>query len=99
MAELNQAAADTSSNTGGKKVVTHFINLSIVQNAEGDLLPLGAIPIYENPNKTLRTLLKAIEDGFDISKLVLQMDVRKNEKSTDVGDYKEWQTFAVKEED
>lgn len=98
MAELNQAAADTNSNTDGKKKVTHFINLSIVQGVSGDLLPLGAIPIYENPNKTQRTLLKAIEDGFDITQLVLQMDVRKNEKSTDVGDYKEWATFVSKED-
>ena len=87
MAQLNTQEIEAVSN--GKKKVTHFINLNIVK-ADGSHVRLGAIPVFENPDKAQRTLLKMVEDGVDVSALRVCIDVRANVKSEDVYEADDW---------
>lgn len=87
MAEVNKTEASAASSA--KTKITHFANISVVR-ADGSLAKLGAIPITENADKYQRTLIKAFEDGVDLSKLALMVEVRANVKSTDTENLEDW---------
>lgn len=88
MAQINQDHSEVSTGNGKKKV-THFINLNIVK-ADGTHVRLGAVPVFENPDKAQRTLLKMYEDGVDVTALRVAIDVRPNVKSEDVYEADDW---------
>jgi len=98
MATINQAQESTNT-TNGKAVrpISHFINISIVQN-DGTTLKLGAIPVYDGGDKIQRSLLAAIESGqLKQEEIALQLDLRANVKSTDVMDVSNWAKVSVVE--
>jgi hypothetical protein len=90
MASLNAAATEqNTASSQAKKTVSHFINVSVVTK-DGTQVKLGAVPIFENPDKAQRTLLDFINKGGDPRTLDIMIDVRKNEPSTDTYDVDSW---------
>lgn len=89
---LDMLKDDNAENTGTnkKRQVSHFLNL-YVENSKGERMQLDSVRVFDGGTKNQRTLIQAAEDpDFDINQLKFGVEVRANEKSTDVADVNEW---------
>ena len=89
MATLNTETTATQASESKKP--THFVNVSVLTSA-GKPIKLGYFPIFpDSADKAVRTLLGMFEkDPEAVKSLDIQIDMRKNEKSTDTYDADEW---------